>query len=140
MIAKMIIPTFILSGWRYLIIFDFFFFANALFLPAVSGICCARNYVPGESPHSYRHTNSRGEPSAPAVKIVTKIHTMYYRETTTSFCAFSGISAASMEMLNTKFTLYFSLIPSNVVMVSLMSSPSKPASFKKLSKNIVSIS
>jgi len=68
MIAKMIIPTFILSGWRYLIIFDFFFFANALFLPAVSGICCARNYVPGESPHSYRHTNSRGEPAAPAVK------------------------------------------------------------------------
>ena len=38
MIAKMIIPTFILRGWRYLIMFDFFFFANALFLPAVSGI------------------------------------------------------------------------------------------------------
>ena len=41
MIAKMIIPTFILSGWRYLIIFDFFFFANALYLVSVAhGIMC----------------------------------------------------------------------------------------------------
>ena len=66
----MIIPTLILCVRRYLTILDFFFFfANALFLLAVCGVWfIVLSQQQLEFFRNCCHTNSRGEPAAPAVK------------------------------------------------------------------------
>ena len=46
-------------GWRYLTMFDFFFLANALFLPAVSGVFVTASRV--EKEHAFTVTQTAGE-------------------------------------------------------------------------------
>lgn len=137
----MIIPTFIFKGRRYRITFLFFFFFCQL-LPPFRVLFSYLPYyiwinwkvqVSGEIPPKKWHKQFLVH----AICILTK-ERLFYKATRTISFAEAGSSSPSIEMLSTKFTWYFVLTWSSSARVAEISSPSRPASFKKLSRYITS--